>query len=50
MLSWFLLRVVDKLEYKGAYCPLEPLTDAEVLAVLDKLAMEFAKGISRVLL
>ena len=50
MLCWFLLRVINQLEDKGAYRPLEPPTDAEILAVLDELAVEFAKGISRMLL
>ena len=50
MLGWFLLRMIDQLKDQSAYRSLEPPTDAEVLAVLDKLAVEFAKGVGRMLL
>ena len=50
LLRWFHLGVVYQLEDQGAYRSLEPPTDAEVLAILDKLIVEFAKGVSRVFL
>ena len=49
-LIWLLLTVIDQLESEGTYCSLEPSIDTEILAVLDKLTVELAKGISGVFL